>query len=336
MAARPAARSRESRSCGRRTEPGPEQVDRARLSSALGSLLRNGSAQIRPLAARAIGALGLSSLEGDLERCGKEAGREVQRARERWIKSPKDEPSLFSPDPPAAQALWAEAIAAELRLSVPDAPGAVALLAHDPAAAVRVAGAESVPWLPAGQQWTILQPLLEDPDPGVRQAARAVLPRIDVKAGPASAWLLTELAQATPEADGAPLVEALSHLEGLPGLEKALEGALDRPDTAPAAANVLATVADPAARAAILSRLKQPFALALPELLQAVTRTAPDDPDRAAIASACRTLLFHTRPEVRAAAVLALKAIDGAEARGEVQALAVDYDVRVRRAVASP
>jgi len=325
-----------------KAEPGAGELggemERAHLSAALGSLLRNGSPQVRPLAARAIGALGLASLAGDLERARKEAGLEVQRARERWIKSTGDTPSLFSPDPPAAVALWAETTLAMLELSAPEASAAASasqlLMAHDPAATVRVAAAEAIPWCPADKQWELLEPLLDDSDPAVREAARAVLPQIDLKTGAAGPWLLAELKQTTSLADGVPLVEALGHLGGLPGLEQTLVEALEQPDTAPAAARELAVVEGPVARAAILSHLRQPFALALPELLDAVAgRPSQADHDAA---EACRALLFHSRPEVRAAAVRALKAIEGANAAAEVQPLAVDYDVRVRRAVASP
>ncbi len=46
---------------GSKTEPSIDDADRTHLATALGSLLRNGAPQMRPLAARAIGALGLSS-----------------------------------------------------------------------------------------------------------------------------------------------------------------------------------------------------------------------------------------------------------------------------------
>jgi HEAT repeat protein len=287
--------------------------------------------------------LGLAALGGDVERARKEAGQEVQRARERWIKSTDDAPSLFSPDPPEAVALWAETTLAMVRLSPAESSALAAVMAHDPAPAMRVAAAEAVPWAPADKQWEILEPLLEDSDSAVRQAARAALPRIDLKAASAGPWLLTELTQpasaAEGESDGVPLVEALSHVVGLPGLEEKLEEALDHPDTAAAAARALAAVGAPEARAAILAHLKQPFALALPELLDAVAGRADpaeEGSDRESAAEACRALLFHPRSEVRAAAVRALKAIEGASAAAEVQPLAVDYDVRVRRAVAAP
>jgi hypothetical protein len=331
-----------------------DERDRARLSSALASLLRNGSAQTRALAADVIGALNLSALEPDLERARKEAGLELERSREQWVKSPpgpgdggqepapgkSHAPSLFSPDAQSALSLWAETTAAEIRMSEVEGPALAAALARDPVAAVRVRAARSVRWLSGNQQWPLLATLLEDADPDVRQAARAELGRLKIKSGPAGDWLLAELKQATADEDPVPLVIASSGFRGLPGLDQALVGALERPDTAPAAATALGAVGDAEAREAILSHLKQPFALALPELLAAIA-LRPSEPGVPAepagaepAADACRSLLFHTRPEVRAAAVRALLAIAGPAAVTEVQALATDYDVRVRRAVA--
>jgi hypothetical protein len=322
---------------GAQVEASLDGTDRARLSTALSSLLRSGSTTVRPLAARAIGVLGFTSLQGDLERARKEGDVEIRRAREHWIKSSDDAPSLFSPEAPAALALLAEATAAEIRLSFPEASASAALMAHDPAPTLRLAAIASIPWISADKQWEILEPLLGDADSGVRQAAVAALQQLDPSAGPAGEWTLAELKQTTSEADAVPLVEALSRFHGLAGVDQALSSALERPDTAPAAARVLGAMGDRDARVAILSHLKQPFALALPELLRAVTQHLDlpwDRADSSSASEACRALLFHPRAEVRAAAVRALWAIAGSSAASEVQSLALDYAVQVRRAVA--
>jgi HEAT repeat protein len=329
-----------------------DEATSLRLGPLIGSLMRNGSAQVRPLAARAAGTLGLSALAPELERARKEAGAEVERARERWMKPRADggatpagearsTPSLFDAEPQNALELWGEASAAELRLSLPGTAGSAPTLAGDPAPAVRIAAARAVPALPAAEQWPVLHPLLEDSEPDVRAAARAQLAKLDSSVGrEAGAWMLAELAQATSESSVSPLIDALSRLSDVPGLDPGLIAALGRPETAPAAATALARIGDPTAVAAILDRLRQPYALALPELLAAAaSRAASLAPAQAsAAAEAARALLFHPRPEVRAAAVHALFALASPAAASEVfsdiQPLAGDYDLRVRRAVA--
>jgi len=348
---------------GRAKAEAPDaDLDLARLSAPIGSLLRNGSPQVRPLAARAAGALRLTALAGDLERARKEAGLEVQRSREHWIEEPlpiaappspgrpnptagqgdlavaasRRQPSLFSPEPAAALSLWAEATAAELRLSLPEAAGLMGMLVRDPSVVVRTAAAEAIPSLAPASQWEALEPLLEDPEPQVRAAALAQLAHLDPAVNAVGPWMIAELARAATETSVRPLVDALSRRPGLPGLDAALTAALERPETASAAAGALARMADPPAIAAILGQLRRPNALALPELLAAVASRSLSftDAERSAAEDACRTLLFDPRPEVRAAAVRAVLGLDGASALADVQPLAGDYDLRVRRAVA--
>ena len=220
---------------------------------------------------------------------------------------------------------------AEIRLGAADSISLQRDLAQDLSPRARGAAARAVAALPAASQWQALLPLLTDRDEAVREVAVIEVRRLDPSVSEAGHWILAQLASGAvdPELPVTPLIEALSTQHPLAGLERVLAGQLDNAAGAAAAATALVALGTPAARAALALRLRTASPVGLVPVLAAAA-TLKD----AAVGAACRALLFHVQPGVRVAAVRAVWALDGPVAKPFIAALAGDYDVRVRRAVA--
>ncbi|MHB1846244.1 MAG: HEAT repeat domain-containing protein [Deltaproteobacteria bacterium] len=200
--------------------PAPEGVSRR-----VASLLEGGAPAIRPLAARAAGALGLRELEPALRQALGQARATLAASREHWIKTPlgltyqegfappealrgaskarvdtlmtklaarglrlNDDESagpLFGDEAGDAGTLYGEAVLALTELGADGAAGLVDEASKDGLAQVRLLACDAAAALPTGGGLGPLRRLASDADLGVRAHALERLPDVAAKASPA-------------------------------------------------------------------------------------------------------------------------------------------------------
>jgi HEAT repeat protein len=336
----------------------PHEVSAAELRRIRG-LLGSGPGEVRALAARAAGGLGLEDLTPELASAFAGARDDLAVARQHWVEGPLDplvagsgtaappaarRDRLFASDPPDAVALVAQSGEALVRLHATDSVRIEGELAGDPSPIIRIAAAEGLRYLPSSEATPHLSRLLEDPDARVRLRALEVLPHV-LEGAPASQLTafagqllasMRRLAEEPPVTELALQIEALGKLGGLcarasacgTDIQKALDGALRAGGTAAAAASAIGFLPDHSAGELLLERLRERPSAGLPELVAAVAER-----EAGAAQTLLRPLLFHTRPGVRAAAAHALLNLGSSEIQEDVQALRADYFVAVREAV---
>jgi HEAT repeat protein len=333
-------------------------------------LLASGPRDVRALAARAAGTLGLDSLAPEVLTAFESAQADLEATRLRWITEPLPSPDggvsgsgaragperdrFFARDPPDLVALKAEAGGAALRLGVGESAQVSKELSNDLSPEVRLAAVGGLRYLRGPERIGELGPLLADPDLRVRVRALEVLPAVleGATAPQIAATAENLLTGWRRQARDPPSDEARLRIDRLGKL-----GAL-----CAHGANAGAAATSPSCGADIQKALEEALRIGetagaaasalrgLPsesagEVLLARLRERPSAglpelvaaaAEREASASAplLRPLLFHARPGVRAAAARALKSAGSPEVLEDVQSLRADYFVAVREAVA--